>query len=194
MMGRLFAAVDRRPTPLTMVQPMPDFFAALAAGVKHRGFAWLLRSAKHPCARPSWCCMPRMACHNGCLTLGVAAFSVHAHSWHQSMAAAQVDSTGIGVGDESQGGHSGIGTHDDGSDAHVGRRRGQRPAANRRRHLQCSSPAWCPLFALPASRPDVGNPVSLATLSLTSLLSDMLLIETCREALPSLAQGKVPIL
>ncbi len=51
MVGRLFAALDRWPTPLTLVELMPDFFVAVASGVKYRGLAWLLRHAKHPCAR-----------------------------------------------------------------------------------------------------------------------------------------------
>ena len=50
MVGRLFAALDRWPTPLTLVEPVPSFFTALASGVKYRGLAWLLRSAKNPCA------------------------------------------------------------------------------------------------------------------------------------------------
>ena len=53
MIGRLFAAIDKQPTPLTMVNPMPDFFAALASGARYRGLAWLLRHADHPCARLS---------------------------------------------------------------------------------------------------------------------------------------------
>ena len=50
MVGRLFAALDRRQTPLTLVAPMPDFFIALASGAKYRGVAWLLRNVKNPCA------------------------------------------------------------------------------------------------------------------------------------------------
>jgi hypothetical protein len=53
MIGRLFAAIDKQPTPLTVVKPMPDFFAALASGARYRGLAWLLRHADHPCARLS---------------------------------------------------------------------------------------------------------------------------------------------